>query len=257
MIAIAKELKFGDIIVKDVPFTVISLSSDNAEADQYIDCFNIVLGSELMLQLGDLTIDFANNHIIIPTVAPVKTDAIPNMCFSSGMNLLTKGLVQGIPELMCIDSGDASYGYLSSEFYERDRGRVERAGRLDTIRSAGIAGVTIMPCYYMSDIPVTIGGATVVPDGLLVKTQADDAHNINIGLRTLMLYKRLRFNMVDFVLTAESSDNLSSLTAPGYRTPEINITKDKGPSFMQALGMIGVGVARTLINPNAPDMPDL
>ena len=59
--AIAKELKIGDIIVTDVPFYVMNITTNNEEADKYVDCFNIVVGSELMLQLKDLTIDFANN----------------------------------------------------------------------------------------------------------------------------------------------------------------------------------------------------
>lgn len=64
-VAMAKELKIGDITVRDVPFTVISLSSNNKEADQYINCFNIVVGSELMLQLKDLTIDFSKHQITV------------------------------------------------------------------------------------------------------------------------------------------------------------------------------------------------
>lgn len=79
--AIAKELKIGDMIVTDVPFYVIDITTNNEEADKYIDCFNIVVGSELMLQLKDLTIDFVNNKITVPSVAPKRSQASPNMCF--------------------------------------------------------------------------------------------------------------------------------------------------------------------------------
>ncbi len=115
-IAIAKKIKLGNITVCDVPFTVISLSSNNSEADQYIDAFNIVVGSDLMLQLKDLTIDFVNRQITIPTVAPVRSNAIANMCFSPTMNLLTKGKILNTPMMMCLDSGDAAFGSASQHF---------------------------------------------------------------------------------------------------------------------------------------------
>lgn len=205
-IAIAKDLKIGGINVRDVPFTVASLSSNNEEADKYIDCFNIVIGSELMLQLKDLTLDFINRRIIIPSEAPAKSNVASNMCFSSGMNLLTKGTVSGAPIFMLLDSGDASFGSLSSKFYEENKEYVEKNGRPDTIRGAGFGGVSVMPCYHVPDIPVTIGGSAVTPADLIVKTQSDNspiAHEANIGLRTMMLFSKVRFNMVDFVVSTD------------------------------------------------------
>ncbi len=47
--AIAKELVLGNIKVKDVPFYVIDIRSHNDEADKYIDVFEFIVGSELML----------------------------------------------------------------------------------------------------------------------------------------------------------------------------------------------------------------
>ncbi len=262
-IAMAKEIKIGNITVKDVPFIVISFSTDNDEADKYIDCFNIVIGSELMLQLKDLTIDFANRQIIIPTQAPTKTDAKPNMCFSAGMNLLTKGLVNNIPTTMCIDSGDASFGSLNSSFYEINKEHVEQVGRRDTIRSAGMGGVTITSGYYVPDLPITIAGTTVLPLELVVRTSPDKtaiSQEANIGLKTLMLFGRIRFNLVDFVLTTYPYTNSLSVATvtQGYNAPFFKLSKtlDK-PTILQTLGFIGLGIARSLINPNAPTNPDL
>ena len=79
--AIAKKLKIGDVIVADVPFYVINITTNNEEADKYIDHFSIVVGSELMLQLKDLTIDFVNNEITVPSVAPERSQTSANMCF--------------------------------------------------------------------------------------------------------------------------------------------------------------------------------
>lgn len=78
-IAIAEELRIGELTVRDVPFVVIDLLSNNKEADQYFDAFNIVVGSDLMLQLKDLTIDFINRQITVPTVAPSRSDTQANI----------------------------------------------------------------------------------------------------------------------------------------------------------------------------------
>jgi len=205
-IAIAKELKLGNIIVKDVPFVVASLSSHNEEADQYIDSFNIVVGSELMLQLKDLTIDFLANQIIVNKEAGQRINIAPNMCFSAGMNLLTKGNIIGSPTLMCLDSGDASFGSLSVNFYDAHKEYVTRHGRPETLRHAGVGGVVELQCYFVPNMNVMIGGTTVKPNEFVVKTQLENsamAYDANIGLRTMMLYSKVHFNMVDFIVTTE------------------------------------------------------
>ncbi len=205
-VAVAKELKLGNLSVRNVPFIVASMSSNNAEADQYIDCFNIVVGSELMLQLKDLTIDFNAGLIAVPSQAPTRSDAAPNLCFSSGMNLLTRGAIRGRQVQMCLDSGDASFGSLGANFYEEHQQYLEAHCETDTIRSAGFGGVAMSLCYRLTDVDVTIGGTTVTPAEIVVMTRADYsamAYGANIGLRTLMLYRKIRFNMVDFTVAVE------------------------------------------------------
>ena len=203
--AIAKELKMGDITVSDVPFYVINITANNEEADQYIDCFSIVIGSELMLQLKDLTIDFVNHEIIVPKEAPIRSQVSPNMCFSSGMNLLGKGIIRGNHMLMNIDTGDASFGSLGQDFFENNKEYITTHFKLDTIRGAGIGGVHISECYRMTDTPLKIGNNQVeVPEMVVVLQMNTDGiygYECNLGLKSLMLYSKVRFNLVDFVLT--------------------------------------------------------
>lgn len=256
-IAIAKEIKLGNITVRDVPFTVISLSLNNSEADQYIDAFNIVVGSDLMLQLKDLTIDFVNRQITIPAVAPERSNAASNICFSPTMNLLTKGKILDTALMMCLDSGDASFGSASESFYDLNRKYIEQHGRQDTIRTAGIGGFQIEDCYYMYDMPVTIAGATVVPSEFAVKTKASsNNYEANIGLRTMMLLGKIHFNMVDFTVSAQPS-TISAIALPKHSISHpIKITTPK-PSTLQTLGFVGMCIANGLLNPNAPSAPDL
>lgn len=203
-VAVAKEIKMGNVTVTDVPFTVIDLSSGNEEADQYMKSLSIVIGSDLMLQFKDVTLNFDSLQIEIPLQQDisVKTDAKPNLCFSSGMNLLCAGSINNDPMLMNIDSGDSSYGSLGYTFFERNREYVIENGAKDKVRFAGVAGVAISECYNVPDMPLSMGGETVKIPAMVVRTeQPDSRYECNIGLKTLMLYSFVRFNLVDFVLT--------------------------------------------------------
>ncbi len=78
-----------------------------------------------------------------------------------------------------------------------------------------------------------------------------------LGVKSMMLFGKVRFNMVDFVLTTEPSANSVVSYTPQHGICDFKVSKDKGISAFQALGIIAVGVGRTLINPNAPAIPDL
>lgn len=57
-----------------------------------------------MLQLKDLTIDFAAREITVPAEAPVRSGVFPNMCFGDGMGLNVRGKALDTPLLMNIDT---------------------------------------------------------------------------------------------------------------------------------------------------------
>lgn len=158
-----------------------------------------------MLQLKDLTIDFVNHEIIVPKEAPIRSQVSPNMCFSSGMNLLGKGIIRGNHMLMNIDTGDASLGSLGQDFFENNKEYIKTNFKLDTIRGAGIGGVHISECYRMTDTPLKIGSNRVeVPEMVVILQMNTDGiygYECNLGLKSLMLFSKVRFNLVDFVLT--------------------------------------------------------
>lgn len=204
--AIARELRLGNITVKDVPFFVIDIRSHNEEADKYIGVLELIVGSELMLQLKDVTLDFDANEIRVPKVAAPPSGSRPNMCFSTGMNLLTEAAVNGQPLLIKLDTGDASYGTLNSDFFEHNREYLTAHCKSDTVRQGGVGGVWSVLCYKLPDAALTLGGRTVSVPTLEVQTQRNEGYYMsdnNLGLRSMMLFGRLRFNLVDMVLYAE------------------------------------------------------
>ena len=207
-LAIAKELQLGNITVKDVPFTVtsMSLSSVNEEAARYADAVNIILGNDLILQLKDITVDFVTNNLTVPSEATAKTDAKPNMCFADTRNLLCKCEIQDNPLLMLIDSGDASFGTLGEEFFEHNKQFVVDNGTKTTVRQAGIGGVKFNERYLLSDMKLSLEGNAVEIPEIDVRTRKEEGAGSEseggvLGLRSLMLYSSVRFNFVDFVLT--------------------------------------------------------
>ena len=65
--------------VNDVPFYVIDIRSHNEKADKYIDVLEFIVGSELMLQLKDVTLDFSAKEIQVPAVPLVPSDRRPTI----------------------------------------------------------------------------------------------------------------------------------------------------------------------------------
>ncbi len=204
--AIAKELKLGNITVNDVPFYVIDVRSHNDEADKYTSAFELIVGGELMLHLKDVTLDFSEKQIQVPRVAAAPTNSRPNMCFSSGMNFLTSAQINDQPQLLLLDSGDANYGTFNKIFFERNKEYLTSHCQSDTVRQGGVGGTWSVLCYKLPDAKLTLGGNTIVVPTIEVQTEQHDGDifsNSRIGLRSMMLFRKLRFNLVDMILTSE------------------------------------------------------
>jgi len=204
--AIAKELRLGNITVKDVPFYIIDISAFHKEADKYIGTLDFIVGSELMLQLRDVTFDFATKEIQVARLTPEPSNVRPNMCFSSGMNLLTTTEVNQQPILILLDSGNAGFGRLNKFFFEANKEFLTSKCHSDTINQAGVGGVWSALCYKLPDATLTIGGNSVKVPVFDVQTEQQKAGYLeenNLGIRSMMLFRKIRFNLVDMVLTTE------------------------------------------------------
>ena len=127
------------------------------------------------------------------------------MCFSSSMNLLGKGTIHGNQMLMNIDTGDASYGSLGKGFFEKNKEYITIHCKLDTIRNAGIGGVNVSECYRVPNLSIELGNNQIIAPEIVVVLQDNMGgafgYECNLGLKSLMLFRKIRFNMVDFVLT--------------------------------------------------------
>ncbi|MGN1376330.1 MAG: retropepsin-like aspartic protease [Prevotella sp.] len=204
--AIAKELKLGNITVKDVPFYVIDVSSHHEEADKYLSVIKSIVGSELMLQLKDVTIDFFAKEIHVPCTIEKPSNVRPNMCFSSDKNLLTSVKINQQPMLIKLDSGDTSYGRLNKMFFEANKDYLTSHCKSDTVNQAGVGGVWSVLCYQLQDVTLTIGGNSVKVPSIQVQTEQQASGYLddnNLGLKSMMLFRKVRFNLVDMVFMTE------------------------------------------------------
>ena len=205
---LAKEITLGNLTVTDVPFVILPLETGDEEADKFLTQYGIIIGVPLMLQIKDFTLDFVNNEITIPANAPERTNQKPNMCFGDGQIFSVKGSVLNEPLFMHIDTGNADYADLGSQFYVNNKEFVETHGKLETVGRAGAGGVHKSEVYLVSDIPVELGGNTVIPAEILVAKE-DLSHisalrfGCNIGLKTLMMFSKVHFNLIDFVLSTQ------------------------------------------------------
>ena len=201
---IAKELKLGNITVYDVPFLVLPMVSNNAVADRYLTKMDLILGSELMLQLKYLTFDFQNNQITIPTVAPIRSKEKPNICFSSTMNLLSSIVIENTPLLIRIDTGDVSFGTLDYTFFKMNENSIKQTSKKETLRLAGLGGTTKTKCYHTPNLELYLGNNTVTLPRIAIIANKNSQIKNNLGLKALMLFGKVHFNLVDFVLSTES-----------------------------------------------------
>lgn len=257
-LAIAKELKVGNIVIRDVPFLIVDLTLDNEEANQYINCFSVVLGSDLMLRLNDLTIDFSKRQITVPSIAPTRSGVKANMYFSPQMNLITDGEMHNQQMQICIDTGDASFGSLNGDFFKVNNDYVLANAQPDTVRMAGIGGVRILECYRLPNVQVGIGGNEVVIPHITVNTELNPLasdYECNLGLKSLMQFGKIRFNMIDFTLTTYPVD-LSAIVSSRRSVPTFKFTQVK-PLFLDYTGIVAMSIANGLLNVNAPNAPDL
>lgn len=203
--AIAKELWLGNIKVNEVPFYVIDIRSHNDEADKYIDVLEFIVGSELMLQLKDVTLNFSAKEIQVPAVAAAPSNVRPNMCFSSDMNLVTQTEVNGQPQIMKLDSGDAGFGRLNKFYFDVNKEYLTANCESDTVRMAGVGGVWSVLCYKLPDTTLNLGGNSVTVPMFDVQTEQHGNYmeEDNLGIRSMMLFRKVRFNLVDMVLSTE------------------------------------------------------
>lgn len=122
------------------------------------------------------------------------------------MNLLTTAEVNQQPLLIKLDTGDASFGRLNKSFFEHNKEFLTKNCESDTVRQGGVGGVWSVLCYKLPDAKLTLGGNSVIIPTMEVQTEQQANYYMddnNLGLRSMVLFRKVRFNLEDMILSTE------------------------------------------------------
>lgn len=192
-LGLANEINIGNIIIKNVPFYVITIRTGNEEIDQYAKHLNMILGIQIMQVLKEFTIDFPAGEITVASSSAHQIGIVPNMYISDSLQLIgyfNNGDIQAI-----VDTGAATYCTLGKEYYLRHEEEIIAHGTPDTERTGGAGGIRVTEGYNLSDFQLTLNGHTVnLPEAYVSEEYQQECDGI-IGIDALCLFKQLHFNM--------------------------------------------------------------
>lgn len=213
--AMADTLRIGGMTWINVPFYVVDLQTGHAEADRLGKDLQLppVIGLPILLRMQEIQLDFARREFVIPAVPTPSPLRESNMIRTDSECLQVKVADEtGAPLYFHFDTG-SYYTNMQPAWYGRHRKEVEAAGIPDSLRQAGIGGVSITRSYILPQKKFRIGSGTAVLDSVGVNTgidlhtgQLDKAAFSNgqedgfLGLNLLEKFSKVIINLKDMYL---------------------------------------------------------
>ena len=201
----------------NVPFYVVDLQTGHAEADRLGKDLQLppVVGLPILLRMQEIQLDFARREFVIPAVPMPSPLRESNMIRTDSECLQVKVADEtGAPLYFHFDTG-SYYTNMQPAWYGRHRKEVEAVGIPDSLRQAGIGGVSITRSYILPQKEFRIGSGTAVLDSVGVNTgidlhtgQLDKAAFSNgqedgfLGLNLLEKFSKVIINLKDMYLEA-------------------------------------------------------
>ncbi len=218
-LAIVDSIRLGEILYRNVPFLAKDFLTGHEKADENIKDLNLhcVLGSQLMLPLGEIQFDFANRQLIVPAAPSPKPDYAPNLYYSSSNAMMLSVFDKKSGQVIDanLDTG-ASETELLSSYYNRNQFLFTDI-TADTLRGAGMGGVIeFMAFKHLWDYKV--GNISCTDSVLVITTPGhgalSDKYDCLFGLPTLAHHDRVTINFKDmwvgFVPTARNEEKQKS-----------------------------------------------
>jgi len=215
--AMADTLRIGGMAWINVPFYVVDLQTGHAEADRLGKDLQLppVVGLPILLRMQEIQLDFARREFVIPAVPTPSPLRESNMIRTDSECLQVKVADEtGAPLYFHFDTG-SYYTNMQPAWYGRHRKEVEAVGIPDSLRQAGIGGVSITRSYILPQKKFRIGSGTAVLDSVGVNTgidlhtgQLDKAAFSNgqedgfLGLNLLEKFSKVIINLKDMYLEA-------------------------------------------------------
>lgn len=215
-IAIADTLRIGPMAWQNVPFLIVDTRTGDAEADSVGGMLQPVIGLPIMLSMKEVQFDFEHRELVIPATPTPNPLNSSNLLRTDSEGLRVESRDdEGHPIYMHLDTG--SYGSdLTARWYAAHRTQVEVQGQPDSLRMAGVGGVSKQKTYRMPRITYRIGQGQATLDDVHVSTGLDlrtgqsvgnlfgisDIDGI-IGLGLLERFRRVTLNLEEMYINAE------------------------------------------------------
>lgn len=213
--AMADTLRIGGMAWINVPFYVVDLQTGHAEADRLGKDLQLppVIGLPILLRMQEIQLDFARREFVIPAVPTPSPLRESNMIRTDSECLQVKVADEtGTSLYFHFDTG-SYYTNMQPAWYGRHWKEVEAVGIPDSLRQAGIGGVSITRSYILPQKKFRIGSGTAVLDSVGVNTgidlhtgQLDKAAFSNgqedgfLGLNLLEKFSKVIINLKDMYL---------------------------------------------------------
>ncbi len=171
--ALCDTLRIGGMAWANVPFFVVDIQTGNTKADSIYKEIPPVIGLPIMLRMKEVQLDFANREFIIPATPTPNPLHESNLLRTDGENLrLAATDKAGNPLCFHFDTG-CYYTTLLPKWYDSHKAEVENTGTPDSLRMAGVGGVSITRSYVLPQMEFRIGNGFIVLDSVNVNTGID------------------------------------------------------------------------------------
>lgn len=206
-LALAEEIKIGDLTLQNVPFYVLDMKTGDERVDRYLGHLEAIIGLPIINRLQEVKLDFTNCRLTIPQeLTPAPTFA-PNICYMGSEILDIEVFYDNERLLMNFDSG-SGVSQLNYSYYERHKERIERIAERDSMGLGGFGGTTRVAIYELpGGACLRVGEYMGCVDSLsVVATSGQDAVHMKgdgvMGMDFFRSFSTITINLKDmFVMT--------------------------------------------------------
>lgn len=164
-LAVAPEMRIGDILVKNVVFLVMEDKSLYIPQIDYQ--INAILGFPVIKSLGEITLSRGDTVLVSKkrTIAAAE----PNMLLD-GLLPLVAGRYKGRRMIFVFDTG-ANGAQLYAPFYEAETEAIKKASAPQKVKFGGAGGSIEVTAHKLKDLELEIGGRTARFPEITVTTE--------------------------------------------------------------------------------------
>jgi len=196
-LAVAPELKLGNIIVRNVIFLVLDDRSLFFPAANYQ--INGIIGFPIIEAIGSVTI---SRHDVLTTDHVERSTSEPNMALEE-LKPLVQATIGGEKMIFLLDSGAVSSTFYPAFLKAREK-EIVKAGTRRKMRLGGAGGSKEVHAYFMKNLEMIIGGKTVRLAKAEVLTEAinDDSREFygNIGQDVIKQFDKMTLDLKNMQL---------------------------------------------------------